>query len=456
MKLINLPVILAVMVLVASCSPRGATQPVLPDSWYQLPEQNAGAPATTGQPAPDFDSRVIATFQAHTEALDRLAEPAPFAAGDGGGLKNWTPWHLDGMIANFTINIGGLFGVLMGDGTATVKGIWKQKRPEKPAVLKLKKPATVKFNGKMTEKDVPGMMEPLVRAAVATKSVADKDRLRRNLNRKGRQFLTLARALSRVKNRRAWKVEGFELQLSFDAYGQISPSVGVGGTFTVYLEWEREDGGEPGGLTEEGLTGVDDSPIYRNLNAFTDLMASLIPEFRAESAAVRRYGFEFSEFQVGVSVTAGGDIGIAALAGSVSGKLKFKKAGAGDRDFVEPQDAPEPPESVVLKIIGPAADAERMAFAAANNIRVSRAGRLWGTDEEAMVYEVTRGRFREGMKNAMTMAGYFAGKARSADTARWAIDHLEAEFSASITGDLKVVTVSVQGQVTLGFDRLEN
>lgn len=439
-----------VAVSAISCGSHEAAAPTLPDSWHKLPEDGGGERASREEPSPDFDSRVVASFRAHSEALSGLSElPAPEAVPLEGAPKNWTPWHLDGMSASFTVSTGGIFGALMGAGAATVKGVWEKKLDEGRRPASRRKTPTVRFTSRTTKEDVAKLMEPIVRAAVATKSVENKELLRRNLNRKGGQFLALARALSRVKSRRAWEVDAFGLQLSFSASGQVSAAVGVGGTFSVYLEWSRE--GEELQAGAPRVAAIDDAVIYRKMGEFTDLMASMIPDFHGDSGPIRRLGFDFNEFQVGIAVTVGGDIGIAQVQGGISGKMKFKR---NDAWFDDRTERSEPAETTPLLLIGPPPSAEHRTFIAAHDIKVSAVDGLWASDEPAMVYELSRQRFREGMKKAVSMATYFAGKARSADTSAWRIAYVETEFDASISGDIVVVNVFGQGQMVLGFSRV--
>jgi hypothetical protein len=100
-------------------------------------------------------------------------------------------------------------------------------------------------------------------------------------------------------------------------------------------------------------------------------------------------------------------------------------------------------------LVGRESDAQPFAFAEANTVALDR--RYDGT----VAYQVGSGAFGRGLEKALRMAEYFARQARQADSKNWKITQVEAEFDTSVTGDLKIATVSGQGQVVLDFDRID-
>lgn len=463
--LFSLPVVSTLSLLMVGCANPFANnaseeRAALPKSWYQLPE-NGGPqkPAERNQqPTAEMSETVRTAFSVHTGALAELEEAPTLELDSNFALvlrpANYTPWHLDGMIANFAVSGGGLFGPLMLDGEASVKATWRRVAKKKSAThgfaakaAVAKKPAAFKFRSAMTDKDIAKMLEPAVRSAVATKAVRNERAFRHNLNQQGKSFAKMARLMNRVPSRRGWHVHGYELKLAFTAEGQVSATMGVGGSLAVYFKWEEEE--KSSLLEAEPLLGLDEV-LFGNLVSFTRTMASLIPEALNDAAEIRRSGFELEEFTVGIGLTVGGDIGVASVEGSVDGKMIFASDN-NDHGFTDSEinaDQQGSGEDFVPMVASQVPSQEHLAYA-----------QMVGTSIESlasgqMVYRVARSRFRSGMKEALTMGAYFAGEGRKEDTASWKLAELETEFQASIGGDVSIVTVSGRGNFALIFERV--
>jgi len=404
---------------------------------------------------------VRTAFSVHTGALAELKETPAVELDSRFDLvlrpANYTPWHLDGMIANFAVSGGGLFGPLMLDGEASVKATWRRiskQKSDRPGLAKssvAKKPAAFKFRSKMTDQEIAKMLEPAVRSAVATKTVRNERAFRHNLNQQGKSFARMARLMNRVPGRGGWHLHGYELKLAFNAQGQVSATMGVGGSLTVYFRWEEEER-SPFLQNTEPLVGLDEV-LYGNLLAFTRTMGSLIPEALNDAREILRSGFELREFMVGVGVTVGGDIGVASVEGSVDGKIIFrtpKNVAATDHGLIGETSVTgqqlDRGDEFVTMVTSIAPSAQHLVYA-------KQIGTNFQLLADAGVYRIARSRFRSGMKDALTMGAYFAEQGRKEDTASWKLTELETEFQASIGGDVSVVTVNGRGNFALNFGR---
>jgi hypothetical protein len=457
--LFSLTLVLGLSILVSGCGNQFANDmssihPTLPKSWYQLPEN--GGPQKSSErrsrPTEEMSQAVRTAFSVHTEALAELEDVPTVELDSSFALvvrpSDYTPWHLDGMIANFAVSGGGLFGPLMLDGEASVKAIWQKVSKQKNAGPGLaKKPKAFKFRANMTDKEIAKMLEPAVRSAVATKAVRNERAFRHNLNQQGKSFAKMARLMNRLPSRRDWHVQRYELKLAFSAEGQVSATMGVGGSLTVYFKWEEEVKNSLI-FDSEPLIGFDEV-LYGNLVAFTRTMASLIPEALQDAREILRAGFELEEFLVGVGVSVGGDIGVASVEGSVDGRLVFVR---GEHSFLEGGVDTESKQDIgnnfVTMVTSQVPSQTHIAYA-----------KQVGTSAESltnggMIYRIARSRFRAGMKEALTMGSYFVDEGRKEDTASWKLSEIETEFQVSIGGDVSVVTVDGHGNFALTFKRV--
>jgi hypothetical protein len=445
----RLSVLLICAILTVSCSKSGgdsagtpSQKGSLPSSWYVLPEN--GGSTTLDETSPEADASVRTLFRAQTRALEASGPgPAALAAlvAPGGAPSDWVPWHLDGMIASFAVSVDGLFGALLLDGTASIKGTWQRsQQPVSPPSSTPTKASAIHLDSRMTEADLAAKMEPVIRSAMASGKVRNEPALRENLHNRSRGFLAVCAALESMPRPKGWHVDSFQLQLTVGASGQVSPAIGVGGVLNVFFDWTMPQGTtpHPGGQVPPGL-----AQNVRDLSAIFQSALASLPEDRLR---LRGSGLVLDMFQLGVAVGAAGDIGIARVAGVANGKIIFRA----DASHSEVAALKLPGESTgFVSLVGRESDAQPFAFAEANTVALDR--RYDGT----VAYQVGSGAFGRGLEKALRMAEYFARQARQADSKNWKITQVEAEFDTSVTGDLKIATVSGQGQVVLDFDRID-
>jgi hypothetical protein len=407
-----------------------AVLPAVPAAWYQTPDAKLADAKPSEKnfepPSPELTASVYSAFRAHSLALENLpkvtapARRLPVADHP----SDWTPWHLDGMIGAFGIDVGGVFGAVIADGSPSVKITWQKQSAQPEAAAQPKKQTPYRFNSKMSAADVSKMLEPAVHAAAATKSVKNVKAFRRNLNSQGMKFLEAAKYLNRVKPVRGWHIAGFQLGLFFTLSGEVVPAVGLGGTVSLIFDFETS--GSNGEALVEG--GGRETETQKNMADFVQTLVTLIPEARAESADIRKAGFEFSVFQIGLGVGVGGDIGIASASGSVVGRIVFKL----DEAAAASEPAPTKRSKTVKLVAAPKPGAST-----------------------GVIYEVEANKFRNGIKKAIEMGSFFAQQAVKADTANWKTTEIELAFDTAIGGDLNLTTIAGIGLIRMAFERVE-
>ena len=419
----------------------------LPEAWYTLPETRAvPVESTLVQPDQGADSAVRNSFSAYTSAFSALALPP----GEGfpsvlSEKSSRVPWHLDGLIADFAISTNGIFGAHLFNGTYALRAAWR--RQGSASLVKnsqaQQRKSVMTVGPQTTASDASAQLEPVIRATMAAGLVLPQYEsiFRVNLLRQGERFRNLCHMLSSIGFDSGWTVDGFQLQLSFNASGQLTPAIGVGGAFNLFFDWQKA-GGEP--------PLVEATPLSDELNQFTHLIAGEISQALAETPEVKDSGLRLQQVQFGLGLSAGGSIGIARAQAGIQGKIVFKRDAAPHSKIavvVQRQDAE------FINLIRASVKPEHLAYATKNGIPFQRFQSASRPDE--IVYQIQRDRFRNGLKHAFKIASYFGKKAIEADTKKWKLTEIETELDISLGGEFALTVVNGTGQVALDFDRPE-
>lgn len=450
----------ALLVSALSCSSQSQVQSnpqALPSCWYNLPENKgaAGAVSETCKTNPKADAAVHRAFAANTHVLDKLSSPTeiPSLTQARSHPADWVPWHLDGMIADFSIAEGGVFGQLLAGGNTSAKVTWQQKGQQKgqqqaaftrsnpsydPTVRS--KATKITVTPQTTPASLSRSFEPVIRAALATGAVTDEKALRQSLVDQGQRFLAVSQALSLVPSTPDWHVSGFQLQLSLAASGQLTPVFGVGSTVLLYMDWQKS--GDPAAVS------ANQTALSQNLSRLVQFVASELPQAIGETPGLKDSGLELNQIQLGLAMNLSGDVGIAEMSASVFGKLFFQK-NADVTVALDPQVSPPQLTAGAIQMIDTAPKPEHLAYAQAVGIPVQAAAA-----SDGVVYTIDQSKFHSGLKHALEMGTYFFSIAKKADTSRWQITQLELEFDASIGGDFKLATVSSSADILLDFNRV--
>ena len=459
-ELKNIFLFLAFLILGSSCSTRSsenhASHNALPESWYTLPETKAtqlndsqtivsnfksfSSTETLAQPGQQTDVAVGNIFKAYTSSFDELAAPSVEKSAELQTEKNnKVPWHLDGLIADFAVSTDGVLGAHLFNGTFGLRGTWKKQSVSYSAKnLKSQQTKSILKIGSMTNShDVARQLEPTIRSAMAAGLVLPQyeSTFRANLFQRGEKFRNFCQLLSSVDSTNTrWKVDGFQLQFTVTAYGDVTPVVGVGGAFNLFFDWQKSEG---------DTTPMEASPESKKLNQFTKMLADEISNALVETPDVKDLGLSLQAFQIGVALGANGDVGVAAASATIQGKIVFKKSETSNtKSAVVRQD------DGTVNLIGASVKPEHLAFAKSNGISFQRF-------KNGIVYQIQRHKFRNGLKRALKMASYFGRKAIEADTDKWKLNEIEAELDVSIGGEFAISTINGTGQAVLTFGRAE-
>ncbi|MGZ3805799.1 MAG: hypothetical protein ACXVB4_16395 [Pseudobdellovibrionaceae bacterium] len=429
-------------ILLEGCAQVLENQNALPESWYKMPERGEESNFSFEEPSAKMNEYVKNTFSTHVTALTDLEEESTSSESSILSVKhpkNWTPWHLDGMIVSFAIDENGLFGFLAFNNTTSIKGTWQQiKVPVPPVKNQSQRKSAIKLNRTMTDTEVVGSLEPTIQTIMATKVIKNETFFRKTLAAQVLQFVSVGRELDRIQSLQGWHVDSYELQLTFNAQGQITPLIGVGGVVNIFFDWQKLYG------NPKTMNSAPSNPIlFQSLQNLTQVVASLIPEAIQESEDLRSSGFDLNQFQVGVALGAGWTIGIAQAGAAICGKIIYNKNYQELKTLMAMDDVPSNREDATINLV--TAENHSTIFTRSYGSVTSKGNPL---------IKIPRSKFKEGIKRAIKMGSYFSKRAKEADSKTWNVTNIEAEFDATIGGDLKIATVNGQGQMVLDFNRI--
>ncbi|HEY8278460.1 MAG TPA: hypothetical protein VIH99_02475 [Bdellovibrionota bacterium] len=406
--------LLAGTFLLTACARDGGTPPTqdphLPPSWYQLENETPPEPTS-----PETDKAVEAAFGIYTDALTEV-EPETSSAAPSLIAQNpsdFVPWHLDGLIANFAVGVGGLYGSTILDGAAAVRATWRKTARGLPPPSATRSASGIAFRGSMSEKQVASALEPAIQTALAGKTIRDEKRFRRNANAEGMRFLNTCRALESMPPLRRWRLAAFAFEVGFGASGQITPTWEAGGAVAMTFTWVAPE-----------VARVLNPPTAadRRMHRFVSSMAALIPAAETDARPIREGGFPLNAIEFGLAVGYQREFGLASAAVAANSKLAFIRTD-------QPGESPSlSPDGTDVPFVGPGPN--------------------------RIVAKVPAEKFRKGMRQAISMGRYFTERAAKRETPVWRLDTLQTEFAVSVTGLIKMASVSGAASLTLVFGNL--
>jgi hypothetical protein len=419
----------------ASATSSGA----LPKSWYNVKSEDAVV-----APDPKTDDAVDSAFQANVSALlqseaqsetQANAQSAASAArtpwllstkNSSSHPADWVPWHLDGMVGYYAVSQSGILGALLYSGTESIKLTWQKPSSSTPApsaVAQIQKAPALKVTPDLKEEDLPSALEPSIQVALASGSIQNESNFRKNILDRAEKFFNICRALDTITRTSGWYVDGYQLNLNVSASGQVTPVVGVGSAVNLYFDWSR--------TSDPTIAPAPVAPSSQ-LKNFVQLVSSAIPQAVKDSSDVQKSGFYLDMVQVGLGITAGGDIGVAQVQGGDIGRIIFKR------------------DVTVIDTAGASAAIDADSDQQLNVIQAETA-----SAPASVVYKVSSRKFKNGLKHAIKMANYFAARAKKAENSKYKLNQIESEFDIALTGDLKLAVVNGIGQFVLDFDLIQ-
>lgn len=440
--------------LVFGCSESRRDEPAgaLPRSWIQAGGKPSGGEGVE-RPSSAADEAVRSAFAAHTLALETGVDEVGLSAQQDESHserlpKDWTPWHLDGLEASFGVQDTGFFGILLFNGSASVKGTWQRQTTKNkfdlattPARKPRKAKSAIKISNRMSDRDLLRAIEPAVRAAVATRSVRNENALRKNLLTEARRFAGHCRLMQLLPATEVWKLNEFQLWVAVTVEGQVSTTIAAAGSMSLYFVWQMPDETERAQLRAEKLSSfsVQEQVKLDRLSSFVKTITQVIPDAHRESTELRRMGFDFNGFQMGFYVGVEADFGIAAGQAQVGFKLIFAKSEQSISAVSDTTLSPKTQSRENLPVV---------YYRPASRLGISE------KSSKVEFGEISRDQLKTGLRFAMEMGTYFAERAREVDADEWKLASLQAEFGLLVGGEIKLVALESQTSFGFSFERL--
>lgn len=434
--------------------------PNTPESWYQLPEQSLTAGNygfrnnDTNEDTTKLEQAVDAIFRADSNAVENgiAGSYSLDTSGSTQKPKDWVPWRAEVFTTDLSLSVGGLLGVLMTKGTATVRAYWRKQNPVAHKSSNFVSPeekenddGTIKITDETTVTDMTHQIESVIKIAAKAKKVEDTPLLRAELLNTAKDFQNLSYSLNQTNQNLPWWVQRFRVDFTVDASGHVNPTVTVGGEVRFRFEWHRIK-------RKSGRSLAASTPIKKtfvNQEALNTFVKNMSEDLDQAFTWMPEYAFQAHTVRMGLGISAKGDIGVVRGSAGVVGQIYFT------RDVKRPTKNPPLPASLAsnngLLLIERDPSQQSLNFADHEKIKydintVDGTGSYFGDPIKEAVYKINRENFRNGLKRAAKISKFFVKRASKQHGAGWKIYELRTSFDASISGELTMATL--QGAVT--------
>ncbi|MGZ3706191.1 MAG: hypothetical protein ACXWP1_09925 [Bdellovibrionota bacterium] len=415
MKFLSLASLCALLCLAGCSKPHDSNPPAAaaPSSWTTLPE--AGGSTSYEEPSSEFTKAVESKLSTSSLALEAASPEKPRAG----------KWHLGGMMANFGLSVGGIFGFIGAAGTTSLEVIWTRTLNQR---AKHAAQAALKISPNSSELELRGRLEPMIKVAAASGRFPDNENVRNGLFARALGFRKLCAALARVRAPNKFHASELRLEIDIDASGQITPVIAAGGSVALRFDWDFDD----------PVPGVEARPA----TAFEKSLASLVNGLSQDIAgAVARYPslegspYELKQVKFSLGISESGDIAIATEDSAIIGTVEFERA-----DELPEISPASPAGNVRILNAKKSQNPATLAFAAAN-----------GITHNADTFVIPHEKLRNGLARAVRIGAYFGKRAKAAESATWKIIEISPEFDLSIGGTLGLKTIAGTAGIELTF-----
>ncbi len=381
-------------------------------------------------------------------------------------------WYLQSIAGGLVLEAAGTIGVLALKGEAAVELVWTRTKnslkklqekiygstsSDKAIEESLNKEITdtdssgevLNIGPELNEQDIADRIEPIVRMAVNGGKVNDGNAFRENLTKQVKDFQKVIKSIAYVPKYSPWWVYKFQLEMGVDLSGKVSPMVKVGAAMRIRLEWYRIEKDIPAGeksLEEVAKTSENAKLIMKLSRDFMTL----------DNLTSRDRKFPLTTIKIGTGLTAKGKIVVAGVKGWGMGSIFMKRR----VEYVESD------KSNADFDLG---DSFAMvAPATSENIKVANEFNIFSepvNGDKALdadrVYEVSRKRFRKGLRKVEKMAKFFTNSALKREDRRlrkgkeldFILKVIELELEVYIGGDVGLASLQNMSEVELFFVR---
>lgn len=409
----------------------------LPESWYKLPEDahpTQWAALNSGiSQAEDTTGASVAVdrfLKANSDALDGLSPES---------AQNDNKWRMQGFMVDLAVNHTGHIGGLLATGEASALVYWRPARlinagknvPQQPSSTEA---ADLTVTSNTTPEQLRMQLEPIAKSVAATGKVKKTSDFRNNLAKVAEEFLQTTRGIE-MNPGAMWDVSRVRLDFSVDAEGHISPFFSKGAGVRLRFEWAPT---VVGARLAHAESGNGDNSNSSNLKQLLKTVAQDLSSLPYDEYSPT--GLSLKEIRFGLGLYGEGKWGLAKVRSAVMGQVYFSRNTNVAANMLNSADATDTLETLPLVEEAPAQTHIEYADAI-GVVHQSFSNNKGGMDT---VFEVSREKFRNGLKKASKMAVFLAGRQNKAKkkNSGWDVAEVRTSFALSLSGTTSFVTLS--------------
>lgn len=430
----------------------------VPQDWFVLPEdsgaENFAGPSALTEGNDNLSNSLKRIFGAQRDALSSVKAPAVPMGAPSDKPKDWVPWRFAFFASDLTLSASGLIGVLGFKGSPSVTVYWMKKEGQAKEQLK----EEPKMSLSESTKDAPSFfidetasktqmakqVDAIHRTVVASGRVKNTKGLRSELTKTVNRFHEMTKVVSASPSDVEWYPSRLRLDVQVSATGRVKWGT-VGGDVKVRLEWFRIQG--PAHKTAPLVA----AKFTNTQSGLRDLIGAVSEDLVAATAMVPAPHFWANDFNIGLGITAKGNVGIAKGSASAFGYVYFThvKKEKTRPGFVENAVANRF-DKASWYLIDSNPNPAHEEFARKNGIEVVKEEQFVNSDVAAM-YKINREHFRTGLKRAFGIGNYFSAQAAQVKANDWNIQAVKPGFAISIGGDVGLVSLTGSVSATITF-----
>jgi hypothetical protein len=392
-------------------------------------------------------SRDVEDLGEATKIYDNILDAKSDVVENSSGVSGKHRWYLQGISTEIGVSYDGQFGILGSSGEATADLYFVR---TKEVVRELQKkyygastppggrgqpvlpPSgradadgaedAISFNSHMSRAELGRAVESVVTMADRSGKISNLSRFRRRLLTKVLDFGRVAGDLQHVQKWSAWYPYKFQLEIDFEASGDVLPYMQAGAAFRAYLEWEiieKKNTQHADTFSAESIS--DASTLSDNSRMLIGLGQDLST---LDELSVARQSYELVAIRIGLGVTAEGNMVVADAQGAAIGSVFYR------RDRSKNQSAP-----------GLSSSSDILPIVSGDN----------------RVYQASHKYFQKSLKKTIKIADFFArGALRNEERRKlkgkpssFELKFIELEMTLSLNGGLGLATVGGRGVMHL-------
>ncbi|MFZ9002080.1 MAG: hypothetical protein ACO20H_12305 [Bacteriovoracaceae bacterium] len=299
------------------------------------------------------------------------------------------------------VSASGSIGVLGVSGSALAEIHWSPKK-----TFKKKKKIDVHINKDTNAKELERKLHSLADHLEQSGKIKKGTKIRQELTQASKRFKQMVTHVRPLH--KSWKLEAIQANFGISASGNVN-YISFGTAVELTFEWSFND---------------DTSELSAYPNGPLESLVWAITEDLHESMNDTKY-LRPVEWEVGLSIGADGEIGIASAGASVGTTLVFSPITAMNLDKVRPS---------LVKL--------------ENHIPLMITERNKSVDR---LIKIGRKKFKKGLKKAIKIGDYLSQKAMKQNK-KWKFSGMTTEFEIGLEGGIGVATVSGGAALKIEFE----